>query len=211
VRAEIAKSQSPASKTVDLDVPSLLANPLLQSIYSEELRLRNGINLFRTPNNHNARISSWTFPKDGMILVSTWHARRDRTVWNEGPVNGELHPVDDFWAERFIVYPSDPSTGPRKPSGRDAEKSKKDGKPYYTTEPVAGSYIPYGGGLKICKGRFYAKQEAIGAMALLFTMFDIELVGDIKGEGLPKPDMNYFPFGVVPPLGVTRARMRRRV
>jgi cytochrome P450 len=201
-------------------MPTLLSNPLLQSIYSEELRLRNSASLSRTPINPTLRLGNWIFPKDKMIIVSSWHESRDHTVWNEGPVNGEVHPVDEFWAERFLVYPNDPSTGPRKPiSSSTATKNSKlekkteigakDEKPYYTTEPVAGSYIPYGGGLKICKGRFYAKQEALGSMALFLMMFDIELVkGEI--EGVPKPNMRYFPFGVVPPLGPVQARLRRR-
>lgn len=194
-----------------LNMPKLLTNPLLQSIYSEELRLRNGVIIQRVPVVNNFKIGSWKFPKGNMILASSWHEQRDRSVWNEGPVNGEFHSVEDFWAERFIVYPNDPNSGPAKP-GRDSKlKSKtsiKDGdnRPRFTIDSVTGSYIPYGGGQKICPGRFYAKQEAIGALAMFLTMFDIEL----EKDDLPQPNLAYFPFGVVPPLGTFPARMRRR-
>ena len=87
------------------------------------------------------------------------------------------------------------------------EDEEKGDKPYYTTEPVAGSYIPYGGGLKICKGRFYAKQEALGSIALFLMMFDIECV---EG-GVPRLNMKYFLFGVVPPKGSVPVRMRRKL
>jgi cytochrome P450 len=165
-----------------LDMPSLLSNPLLQSIYTEELRLRSATSLSRAPMNRSLKIGNYVFPKDKVILVSTWHEQRGRSVWNEDPVNGQLHYVEDFFAERFIVYPNDPSTGPRKPSSASTSSAKtssttdeKSDKPYYTTKSVEGSYIPYGGGLKICKGRFYAKQEALGSMALFLMMFDVEL------------------------------------
>lgn len=186
--------------------------------------------LSRVANKDNTKIGSYVFPKDEMILVSSWHEQRDREVWNEGPVDGIFHSVDDFWAERFLVDPKDSSTGPRKlglTSGSSEkekaqiakeeaspvkeEKSKGEEKKYFTTEPVTGSFVPYGGGLKICKGRFYAKQEAMGSLALFLNMFEIE-VGKIEEakDGKPVPNMTYFPFGVLPPKGKVGLRMRRR-
>ncbi|XMA15626.1 hypothetical protein WAI453_008417 [Rhynchosporium graminicola] len=211
-RKEIASLSSSSGKGAeDLNMPKLLASPLLQSIYSEELRLRNGVMIQRVPLVDNFKVGDWKLPKGDMIIASSWHEQRDKAVWNEGPVNGEFHSVEDFWAERFLVYPNDPNSGPAKP-GRDTKPKPKlavkdsDNVPKYTTDFVTGSYIPYGGGQKICPGRFYAKQEAIGAMSLILSMFDIEL----KNNDLPQPDMDYFPYGVVPPLGPFPARMRRR-
>jgi cytochrome P450 len=144
------------------------------------------------------------------IKSAGWHEGRDKKVWNEGPVNGELRDVEDFWAERFLVYPNDPNSGPRKPSAISKPKSQKSdtgNQPKFTADPVNGSFIPYGGGAKICPGRFYAKQESLGAMALFLTMFDIELKEKKK---LPVPNMMFFPFGVIPPKGEFPARIRRR-
>ncbi|KAG4438382.1 hypothetical protein IFR05_006144 [Cadophora sp. M221] len=214
VREEISNLTDPSTK--GLNMPKLLASPLLQSIYSEELRLRNGVIIQRVPVIDNFKIGNWKFPKGDMIITSSWHEQRDRSVWNEGPVNGEVHSVEDFWAERFLVYPNDPNSGPAKPrrdtktkakpATTDASINDADNQPRFNIDSVTGSYIPYGGGQKICPGRFYAKQEAIGAMAMFLTMFDIELE---RGD-LPKPNMEYFPFGVVPPLGTFPAKMRRR-
>ena len=61
-------------------------------------------------------------------------------------------------------------------------------------------------GLKICPGRFYARQEAIVGLALFIMKFDIEFLGDKNF----KPNTKFFPFGVVSPVGDFRVRMRRR-
>lgn len=152
-RAEVAKVMDRNTEyPMGLDATKLFSLPLLQSIYSEELRIRNGVMIQRVPLIDNFSMNGFRFPKDQMIVASSWHEQRDRNVWNEGPINGEFHSVEDFWAERFLVYPNDPLSGPRKPGtsakskpvtiARDAESNE----PRYTTDPVAGSYIPYGGG-----------------------------------------------------------------
>lgn len=218
-RDEIAKALD-ASKTgvKGLDIAKLLSQPFLQSIYAEELRMRAGVAIQRAPVVDNFKIGAWDFPRDQMILASSWHEHRDKDVWNEGPVKGIMHPVEEFWAERFLVYPDDPSSGPRKPDSKskanvrfsDNEKNypKVEGgnEPVFTVDPMQGSFMPYGGGMKMCPGRFYAKQEIMVATAMFLTMFDIEL----EKKELPQPDMTYYPFGVVPPLGKFPASMRRR-
>jgi hypothetical protein len=193
----------PSSSTSE-HMPELMSNPLLQSIYCEELRLRSGSTIQRSPISSNYKLGPWKFPKDDMIIASVWFEGRDKTVWNEG-ANGE-HDVEDFWVDRFIVYPNDPNSGPRKP---DSAKSKSDKvkEPTFTVDSVNGAFIPYGGGQKMCPGRFYAKQEALGALAMFLSKFDVELI-----EKKPiVPDLSYFPMGILPPKGKYPARLRRRM
>jgi cytochrome P450 len=153
----------------------------------------------------NYKLGPWKFPKDYMIIASVWFEGRDKTVWNEG-VNGE-HDVEDFWPDRFIVYPNDQNSGPRRPDLASAKsKSDKVKEPTFTVDSVNGSFIPYGGGQKMCPGRFYAKQEALGALAMFLNKFDIEL----KEKKPIVPDLSYFPMGILPPKGKYPARLRRR-
>lgn len=184
-------------------MPDLLSNLLLQSIYCEELRLRNAAAIQRSTVNSNFKLGPWKFPKDAMILASIWFAGHDKNVWNEG-ANGE-HDIESFWPERFIVYPNDPHSGPRKPDSS-KHASEKIAKPKVITDTVNGSWVPYGGGQQICPGRFYAKQEAIGAMAMFLSKFDVELTGN---KDL-KPDFAYFSLGILPPKGKIPAKLRRR-
>ncbi|OCK79060.1 hypothetical protein K432DRAFT_405929 [Lepidopterella palustris CBS 459.81] len=81
----------------------------------------------------------------------------DETVWNTRA--GE-HPLDSFWAERFLIYPTDPRSGPVKRLGQqersagkiqasqvdgDAGSSKTER--YVSFDGLAGFWIPFGGGL----------------------------------------------------------------
>jgi hypothetical protein len=56
---------------IALDVPKLLADPLLQSIYCEELRLRGSVMIQRVPIISNFKIGPWRFPKDEMVIASS--------------------------------------------------------------------------------------------------------------------------------------------
>jgi len=209
VRTEIASTSDPSHpEPLKVDMPKLLSNALLQSIYSEELRLRNAVMIQRTTLADTVMIGDYRFPKGDMIIASSWHEARDRSIWNEGS-ESSFHSVEDFWADRFIFYPNDASSGPGKaPLKKSRLTTAKDvEKPQFSAEPVTGSFIPYGGGQKICPGRFYAKQEAIGSVALFLKAYDVELE---PGQGLPEPNMEFFPFGVVQPTRAFRAKMRRR-
>ena len=64
VRAEIASTMDPAKKgTAAIQMPKLLSNPLLQSVYCEELRLRNGVVIQRVPTVDNFKIGPWKFQR----------------------------------------------------------------------------------------------------------------------------------------------------
>lgn len=198
----------------NLDITKLLTQTRFQAVYSETLRVRVAVALQRIPIVDGFKVGPWKFPRNQMILASTWHEHHDNKIWNEGPVNGISHPVDEFWAERFLVFPNDPNSGPRRPDSKQSVKARIGEKygsldgdgPVYTTEPVQGSFLPYGWGEKMCPGRFLAKYEMMIATALFLDTFDF----DFDSKEFPRPNMAYFPFGVVPPLGKFPVRMKRR-
>lgn len=218
VRAEMLKIPPDLSVAAGLDMPKLLANPLLQSIYCEELRLRGSVMVQRAPVILNFKIGHFKFPENEMILASSYHEHRDPTVWN---TKSNLYPLDTFWSDRFLLYPNDPTSGPRIPKPSTSPSSStstssssipksmpqnESNDPKFTAEPVNGSFIPYGGGQKVCPGRFYSKSQAIGATALFVSMFDVEFEKGVE----PVMNMAYFAFGVIPPLGSVPGRVRRR-
>ncbi|KAH7235366.1 cytochrome P450 [Fusarium tricinctum] len=210
VRAEIAPFMGglSSSKTSipDIDIDGLCQQPLVQSIYAEVLRVHNGTVVARVPQVSDFSIAGWTFPKDQPIIISTFDTARKPSVWNQGTPD-EPHPVDEFWPERFIIEPKDPTSGPTLSQTRLPETKDDSSKPYFTLDGTAGSWIPYGGGSRMCPGRHFAKKELIVTMAMFLTTFDIEL--EPRDDWIQN-DAKYFMFGVMHPKGPIPARVRRR-
>ncbi|KAL8732665.1 MAG: hypothetical protein Q9166_002641 [cf. Caloplaca sp. 2 TL-2023] len=181
------------------DIDKLTKNDLLQSIYAEALRLRIAAFIMRSPEREDMKINEWVFPKDEIALVATTPAHMDETVWNTGHMNE--HPTNTFWAERFLVCPGDPTSGPRKNLTGDQKVSEKkqSGRPYFSLDGLAGSWIPYGGGFRACPSRTFAKREILMTLAVMVTLFDIEVDGSKaqqtdprqSGLGAQRPNLQY--------------------
>lgn len=211
----VARKPTPGPEQAELDIVKLCSSPLLQSVYAETLRLRVALVITRTPEHEDFHMGEWTFRKNRPIVFSSRSAAMNPEIWNAGTVD-DPHPLDQFWADRFLVDPSDPMSGPsRKDPSQDGKTiskhvtlDKHEAKPYFSMEKVGGGWIPYGGGQRMCPGRHFAKQEIIGTFAMLFLHYDIELL--TAKDWQPQPDMSYFPFGGLPPVGKVPFRIRRK-
>ena len=218
VRAEIAPyvvtKSSSEDPSIVIDIEGLCQQPLVQSIYAEVLRVRNGTVVARVPKVPDFKIDGWHFPKDRPIMVSSFDTARNALVWNQGTAE-EPHPLGEFWPERFLVDPNDASSGPVLRSSSTSQKGQTkaasgaaSGRLRYTLDGTEGAWMPYGGGSRMCPGRHFAKKEMITLMAIFITYFDIELL--IPPGARVEHDQKYFMFGVMPPKGPIPARIRRR-
>ena len=86
------------------DMTKLCNQTLLQSTFAETLRLYVSVCLTRRPEFAEAQILDYRIPKDKLIVISTALAHMDERNWNLGPMEG--HPVESFWAGRFLTYNS---------------------------------------------------------------------------------------------------------
>lgn len=214
VREEIAPyiSRDPSDPSqMVVDIPNLCSRPLLQSIYAEVLRLRSGTVINRVPTSSDFHIRGWHFKKGEQIIVSTYDSARDQFVWNQGTFD-DPHSVNEFWPKRFILYPGNPNSGPVLPTVSQQQPKKTQdstiSEPTFSLDGTTGSWIPYGGGTRMCPGRHFAKKEMIVTMAMFLMAFDIELL--TEKEAWIQPDLNYFMFGVMHPKGKIPARIRKR-
>lgn len=212
VRSEV-ESCLIQSSTAEMafDITKLCNNPLLQSIYAETLRLRVCNFVIRSPDRGDLNVGDWYFPKNKLIAISSHTAHMDKAVWNTGS-DEDPHLIEDFWADRFLVYPGDSGSGPLKTSTIAHDERQKNESPHgprFSTEGLAGIWIPYGGGQRMCPGRHFAKQEIILTCAMVSTMYDIEL--ETPGGSIPESDMRGFGFGVMKPKSSAPCRIRRRV
>ena len=207
------------------DIDLLLSRPLLQSVYSETLRLYVRVFITRCPERCDLRINNWLFPKNKVILVSTDPAHLDPTVWNtaEG-----LYPLTTFWPKRFLVREGvskdslarnttvlhtdanvlalhERKLDTKRSSPQTSEIDTK--MPHkFTLKGLNGSWIPFGGGSRACPGRHFAKREILIAVAMMLTAFDIEPLGDEKALEIRS---GRYGLGAQYPVGKVPVRMRR--
>ena len=204
------------------NVSALCSKPLLGGIHLESLRFCTAATSARNPVIDNFKLCGWKIPRDALMLSISWFGAHDAKFWNTGrslPNGKSEHPLDTYWAERFLEYPDDPTSGPvRKPEAlyRSAAKrlertpeDDKTAKPISHTAALQGYFYPYGGGTRICPGRHLAKQEMLGAVAVMMHEFEIELV-DPAAASKAGPDLSVFPTGALGPDRKVAVRMRRR-
>lgn len=160
--------------------------------------------------------------KDQLMISSIYFAHRDEEKWNTGRTlhdGRQEHPLDDFWAERFLEYPNDPLSGPSKKDfsdikpHRDHESIEHDDSQARCVQEdpkMKGVYVPFGGGVFQCPGRFYARNEIYIAIATMLWAFDIELT-DPEAAKKTGRNMNALGLGTFSPDRENTFRLRSRV
>lgn len=119
--------------------------PLLSSLYAETLRLYIKVYSVYSSPHADVDLGKWVLPKGALAVLNSEPSHMDATFWNS---KGGKHPVNSFWADRFLINPSDPDSGPvnpacRRPLTRSENGTVKDF--YFSTEGCEGAWIPYGG------------------------------------------------------------------
>ena len=212
------EKSAPSTSLPAFDVSKLCSNPLLQSLYAETLRLRVAVLILREPAKDNFSFRGWHIKRNEVLSVSTRSEAMDQEVWSTGG-EGDPHPLDTLWPDRFIVDPKDPNSGPLRSRRRRKElagvaspddgKAVGGGEAYFSMDGLSTSWIPYGGGTSLCPGRHFAKREIITTAAILLDAFEMELL-EGKGKKRPDVDMSCFGFGTMPPDKAIPFKIRRR-
>ncbi|KAH7318291.1 cytochrome P450 [Stachybotrys elegans] len=195
VREEVATAVTTDAETGKLKVDSqkLVELPLLQSIWTETLRLRINFNIGRDVK-QPVTLSGYTIPKGSLLQAPMSIAHYDESIWGTAG-----HPASEFWAERHIKY-------------SDQACSKRS----YAMAGRPTCYFPFGGGANMCPGRQLAKFEVLTSVALVVSCFDIEVQGWTKMDGSPsdrpaESDLRYSGAGAMPPDRDLKMQWRRIV
>ncbi|KAJ0300381.1 hypothetical protein Brms1b_012801 [Colletotrichum noveboracense] len=167
-----------------LDLAVLTRAPLLNSVYREVLRLHVAGTVGRKSPLHAVQLH------DGQVLLpevpvmsSSWLGGLDESFWNTGAMvdGAPEHPVDAFWAERFLAYPSDPLSGPMRQHGHVVASGKtppktadEDANARLVSAGIQDHWFPFGGGAGKCPGELLAKNTILTTAFLLLKDFDIE-------------------------------------
>lgn len=193
--SEKHESQQPA-----FDTEKLCNDPLLQSVYAETLRLRVAALIVREAAHRDFSFCGWHIKKGEVLTVSSHTEAMNGDVWGVGK-DPSSHSVDKFWSHRFLVNSADPHSGPllnqkaKKAASRELS---------FSTDGLAGTWIPYGGGRSLCPGRHFAKREIMLTTAAFLTAYEI----DLDPNHIPSVNMSHFGFGTMPPKGKLSCRIR---
>ena len=208
------------TEPLTLDTTKLSNQPLLQSCYAETLRMYVAVYIVRKPEYEDAQVLNYTIPKDKMIVVSSTIAHMDKRNWNLGMM--EEHPVERFWADRFLTFGCNTSPS-SSASAADRDRSALDSpasisplaavsspnplEPKFSLNGYSGAWIPFGGGIYQCPGRHWVKLQMLLSFAIISSAFDIELVSE--KEKL-RVDMAKYGLGVLQPAEKVPFRIRRK-
>lgn len=203
---DITRNDATTGFQVAMD--KLLSKDLLQSVYAETLRRYTQSYITRCSAHECVPVGHWWLPRNEVSIVSSYVAHMNTELWNTQQGN---HPVDSFWAERFILDPSDDASGPLSPEYKDAvatagEKCSASGAQgaHFSTKGLNGAWVPYGGGFSACPGRLLAKRIILFTCALLATEYDI----DVRSRGF-EMDSSTFGLGTQKPKTPVAFAIRR--
>ena len=188
------------------DTPRLCSKPLLQSMYMEVLRYYVSTSIIRSPEHASIKLGPWIIPRKALIMVPSFVVHRNQTLWSTG-TDASIS-VETFWPDRFLRYPGS-SYSPIVDKTETPSLQPKDAdEPLFLSKNLTGYFMPYGGGHSECPGRHFAKQEILTTLAIMVTLFDIEVSepGDRKVE----PNMDGFGMGALKPKDRIPARIRKR-
>lgn len=204
LQEEVRQVFNPTDHTID--VPKLLALPLLQSVYTETLRLHITFNMLRRTTAAVVMDPGFAIAKDALLFAPIELAHRDERSWG---VPG--HPAAEFWGERHVRYRA-VEEGDGVENGGQGEGKR--------AEFVMGSrdpnmFFPFGGGSSICPGRHFAKQEIFMMVAVLLEKFDVEFVEWTTMDGkrsdrAARDDQTYAGAIGMPPDRDMKVRLVRR-
>ncbi|KAK8050929.1 hypothetical protein PG993_002314 [Apiospora rasikravindrae] len=185
IRADVENSFGD-QPLLGFDPQRLNKEPLLSSVYAEVLRLYVKTYFMVSSPHKSVHVGKWCLPKGRIGLMNAGVSHMDDFFWNS---YADEHPVTSFWADRFIIDPADPLSGPAAPHVRespdwveprpsDDNVTQAGKRPFFSMDGTEGSWFPYGGGHSICPGRFLAKSVVLFTCALLAQQYDIQILSD---------------------------------
>ncbi len=117
----------PATQERFIDTQALLALPLLQSIYSESMRLHISINVTREVVG-SVVVEGHALEKGSLVQAPSEVAHFSDATWS-----ADGHPASEFWAERHVKYVE---------TTNEAGEVKK--VPQFAMSGRSNSFFPYG-------------------------------------------------------------------
>ena len=169
-------------------------SPLFRSTFYEVLRTCGGTVSNRVVT-EDVVIAGRLFKKGTPVMMPVRPQHMDPPIW------GEDH--DQFVPDRFIR--AEDKGGK---FGRRAERSQAEEKDYERRRQAKERMMrPFGGGVSLCPGRFFASYEIWSFVACLIWQYDMSVK---EGEKIPTVDLRTPNLGVMSPTHDVKIRLVKR-
>ncbi|KAF2710181.1 putative cytochrome-like protein P450 [Pleomassaria siparia CBS 279.74] len=204
ITKKLRKHYIPATSTIDMS--SITALPLIQSMHAEIGRLRLATVTVRTNEVDDFKLGDqWVLPKGMSVILFSHDFALNRELWENARRRTTERPLEEFWAERFLV-PAEPA--------RDVKTTRKEtiGEGKFSMEDLEFLHNTYGSassGSYPDPGRYLARAIQSATLAVLLCEFEIEL-SDPDDVEWAIPPIRELAYGTVKPLGKVRLRIRKR-
>ncbi|KAF6803898.1 cytochrome p450 family protein [Colletotrichum sojae] len=175
------------------DAQKLVSMTLFQSVYVECMRLHVSMGIMREVIEDTV-LDGYRLRKGSFIQAPTNIMHQDEEIWGR-----KGHAASEFWAERHV---------------RDVEREDGTTEKTFVLAGKPSEFFPFGGGVSMCPGRHFAKQEILLTVAMLVTRFEIEVVewthmDGTKSDRQPQDNEKYFGNAAVPPDRDVKVRWKR--
>ncbi|KAJ4376189.1 hypothetical protein N0V83_001470 [Neocucurbitaria cava] len=191
VTADISQHHLP--QPGEYDVSSILNTPLIQSMHTEVRRLRVPTVTTRTNEVDNLQLDEqWRLPKGTTVVLLSRDISLHADFWAKARPRTIERPLEEFWAERFLISSRTAPSVKR-------EKQLKD-------NSNSGSFSMEG-----LEPLDLVLNDSDATLAVFFTQFELQLCDDSESlaAGL-LPPVREAAFGTVKPLDEVAVRIRKR-
>ncbi|KAF2686921.1 cytochrome P450 [Lentithecium fluviatile CBS 122367] len=202
LKSEIARYYNPESGTYNIDAITRI--PIIESIDAEIGRLRMATRTIRTNEGDSLELDdSWAIPKGTSVIMFSHDLGLNTEQWAKARPQTVARPLEEFWAERFLVSDKTSSTRQSK-RHRDCISTGT-----FSLEGLASLNIPFGGGPSSLPTRSLAKAVEAATLAVLLTEFEVQLCEPDYVDHIV-PCIREVAYGTVKPLDKIAIRLRKR-
>jgi cytochrome P450 len=171
---------------IKFDIPSFCAEPFIQGVWKEALRLGVTSASARVVT-RDSEIEGYTVKKGSVLLLPTRNMHFEERVFH--------HPYE-FNPWRWLPL-DEKSSSPSTFGQVSSEQLRRQN----------NSLRPFGGGTGVCSGRFIAEQEVMMAAAVLLHLFEFEFE---QRQSIPCPNLNPQGLAAMYPIVDPKVIVSRR-
>lgn len=181
------------AETRQYNFMQMTVRPILQSVHAEATRLYAANVVVRVVTVPNFVLDDkYTIEKGTTLFIYNKITGQFTPGWTDARPHAASKPLDQFWAERFLV------------SGDGDGKRER-----FSDAGLAGSWTSFGGGEHQCPGRHFARNIGITTLAAFLGEYECEL-SDPEAAQKVTPSFSDTAFGKMLPTNKISARIRKR-